>query len=88
MTGTDDEELESTYGPAAPFSEHKRGESIRYRTAAGAITSGTILWVCAAKDVLTEDGKESKHIPLNYVVEPAKDNNFVDIVFPSDVEEG
>ena len=40
---SNDEELELTYGPAAQFSEHKRGESITYRTANGqGITSGTI----------------------------------------------
>jgi hypothetical protein len=29
------EDLEKTYGPAAPFSEHQRGEHITYTTAEG-----------------------------------------------------
>lgn len=41
------EDLEKTYGPAAPFSEHQRGEHITYTTAEGLRSSGTIIWVQA-----------------------------------------
>ncbi len=75
-----DEELELTYGPAAQFSEHKRGESITYRTANGqGITSGTIIWVCAAGMV------GDRHMALHYVVAPDEPTGFIDVAFPDDV---
>ena len=39
------EQLEATYGPTAPYSEHKRGEHITYTTAEGLRSSGMIVWV-------------------------------------------
>jgi hypothetical protein len=54
------EDLEATYGPAAPFSEHKRGDIITYTTAEGLQSSGTIIWVQA----------RFENISIKYVVAP------------------
>jgi len=74
----DEQDLEATYGPAAPYSEHKPGETIIYRID-GFTYRGEILWVCAACLV------GEKKLPLRYVVAPALDTGFVEIVFPADV---
>ncbi len=42
------EQLEATYGPAAPFSEHKRGEHLKYLRADGMASEGEIVWIQAA----------------------------------------
>jgi hypothetical protein len=42
----DDKELEALFGPAAAYSEHRRGETIKYRED-GQTKEGVILWVCA-----------------------------------------
>ncbi len=77
---SNDEELAATYGPAAPISEHKRGEAITYRTANGqAIISGTIISVCAAGMVA------DKYMGLHYIVAPDEPTGFIDVAFPDDV---
>jgi hypothetical protein len=68
------EQLEATYGPAAPYSEHKRGEHITYTSAEGERRSGEIVWMQAATDA----------IPMKYVVAP-DDGSFLDFVLPGDV---
>jgi hypothetical protein len=70
------EDLEETYGPAAPYSEHKRGDHITYTSAEGLRSSGTIVWVQAA----FQDS-----IPMKYVVAPDDPNQFLDFVMPGDV---
>jgi hypothetical protein len=47
MNDEDLEALEKLYGPAAPYSEHRRGDHITYRSAEGEERSGTILLVQA-----------------------------------------
>jgi hypothetical protein len=69
------EKLEATYGPAAPFSEHHRGEHITYITAEGKQARGTIIWVQAAH----------QDIPQKYVVAPDEPDGFLDFAMPSDV---
>lgn len=76
---TELEDLEATYGPAAPFSEHTRGEHITYTSAEGAPGAGVIVWVCAAGMVGNE------HMSVRYVVAPDPPTGFVDIVWPADV---
>ena len=73
------EDLEATYGPAAPFSEHKRGDYITYTSAEGECKSGTILWVCAP----TEIGEVK--LGLRYLIAPDDPTAFVDIALPGDV---
>jgi hypothetical protein len=68
------EDLAKTYGPAAPYSEHKRGEHITYTSAEGERKSGEIVWVQAA----------FQDIPIKYVVAP-DDGGFLDFVLPSDI---
>jgi hypothetical protein len=68
------EDLEAIYGPAAPYSEHKRGEHITYTTAEGTRGSGTIVWVQAA----------FQDIGIKYVVAPDVPTGFVDFVLPAD----
>jgi hypothetical protein len=67
-------ELAKTYGPAAPYSEHKRGEHITYTSAEGERRSGEIVWVQAA----------FQDIPFKYVVAP-DDGGFLDFALPSDI---
>lgn len=77
-----EQELEDIYGPAAPYSEHKRGQHITYRDALGNVQAGTILWVCAAGTV------GGRALPLQYIV--VRDNagdSFPDAVMPGDVLE-
>lgn len=69
------EDLEATYGPAAPYSEHKRGDHIIYTTAEGLRSSGVIIWVQAAFE----------SIPIKYVVAPDVPTDFVDFALPGDV---
>jgi hypothetical protein len=38
------EDLEAIYGPAAQFSEHKRGQHVTYTTAEGLPGAGVIIW--------------------------------------------
>ena len=73
------EDLEATYGPAAPFSEHKLNEHIRYTSAEGTPSADVILWVCAAGMVGNE------YMGVRYIVAPDEDTGFVDIVVPADV---
>lgn len=68
-------DLEATYGPAAPFSEHKKGEHIRYISAEDKQLSGIIIWVQAATDT----------IGVKYVVAPDDPEGFLDFVVPGDV---
>jgi hypothetical protein len=68
------EKLEATYGPAAPFSEHKRGEHIKYLRADGKPSSGEIVWIQAAY----------QNVPIKYIIDP-DDNGFLDFALPSDV---
>jgi len=68
------EQLEKTYGPSAPFSEHKRGDRVRYLSASGEERSGMIVW-CQAS---------TKDIQMKYVIAP-DDGGFLDFALPSDV---
>ncbi len=79
IMSTNDHNLEATYGPAAPFSEHRRGEHIRYTSAEGLPGAGVIVWVCAAGMV------GARHLGVRYIVAPDPPTGFVDIVWPADV---
>jgi hypothetical protein len=77
---TTEEELEATYGPAAPFSEHQRGQHITYTSAEGLPGAGVIEWVCAAGMV------GNQHMGVRYIVIQDQPGGFgLDIVWPSDV---
>ena len=75
-----DEELETLYGPVAPYSEHKRGDTITY-TLSGVECIGTILWVCGPGEVV--DGGQQH--PLRYIVENVH-GGWPDTVYPSEVK--
>ncbi len=68
-------DLEATYGPAAPFSEHKRGDRVRYLDVSGKERSGRIEWVQAATNA----------IPLKYIIAPDKEGTFLDFCLPGDI---
>jgi hypothetical protein len=70
-------ELEAIYGPAAAFSEHKRGDMITYLED-GIEHAGEIPWVCAPGNITGTD------LPTRYIVE-REDGGFPAIVWPSDV---
>lgn len=75
VTMTDSfEDLEAVYGPAAPYSENKRGDHITYTTAEGLRGSGVIVWVQAPFE----------NIGIKYIVAP-DDGGFLDFVLLSDV---
>jgi hypothetical protein len=68
--------LEALYGPAAPHSEHKRGEVIRfYDKEADQVREGTIIWVRAADPV--------RQFHLHYIVDAPGFSAAV--VFPGEV---
>jgi hypothetical protein len=69
------EQLEATYGPLAPYSEHTRGEHIHYTSAEGERSSGTIIWVQA----------HFQSIGVRYVVAPDEPTGFLDFVVPGDM---
>ncbi len=68
-------DLEKTYGPAAPYSEHKRGDHITYTTAEGTQASGVIEWVQAPVE----------NIGVKYIVILDEPSGFLDFVVPADV---
>jgi hypothetical protein len=63
------------YGPAAPYSEHKRGDRVRYIDASGDEKSGVIEWVQAA----TPD------IQMKYIIAPDEPGQFLDFALPGDI---
>jgi hypothetical protein len=69
------ENLVATYGPSAPYSEHKRGDHITYTTAEGLPGAGVIIWVQAPFE----------SIGIKYVAAPDVPIGFVDFVVPGDV---
>ncbi len=75
MTEQNEQELAELYGPAAAFSEHKRGDRVRYIDAEGQEKSGVIEWVQAA----------FQDIPMKYIVIPDEEGAFLDFALPGDV---
>ncbi len=76
----EEQELISTYGPPAPFSEHKRGAIVMYQID-GFRYKGEILWVQIASE------QAGVNLPLRYVVAPSVEGRFIDVILPSDVIE-
>lgn len=72
--------LADLYGPLAPHSEYRPGDSIRYHLAGETSEhSGTVLWVC-------EPGTYDRlKIDLRYIVQRDTPPGWPDVVFPSDV---
>lgn len=72
------EQLEALYGPAAKFSDHKTGETVRFREN-GQEKEGKIIHVCAP-------GKTVKGTPhgILYVVE-VRQKGFPSMIAPGDV---
>ena len=67
--------LKYVYGPASAFSEYQPGDVIRYLER-GREQTGTLLWVCAPRDLGT------RYTGITYVVEPAGSGR-PDIVSPA-----
>ncbi|HLG65557.1 MAG TPA: hypothetical protein VKY19_26770 [Ktedonosporobacter sp.] len=74
------DELEDLYGPAAPYSDHRRGEHVTF-TEEGQTYTGEILWVCAPSEIA------GRKMPVRYVVEADQRGGFPFIVWPSDIIE-
>jgi hypothetical protein len=70
------------FGPAAAFSDHKRGETIKFREA-GQVKEGTILWVRAPGPAIVG----GRNHPVIYVVEVGE-VGFPSMVPAGDVIEG
>jgi hypothetical protein len=77
MLSQHDAELEQTYGPMAPHSEHKRGERITYRLAGeSGVYTGVIVWVCEA----------TQQVGMCYiVVRDGAGDSIPDVVFPASI---
>lgn len=75
-----DQELEDTYGPAAKYSDHQRGEHIKF-VEEGNTYSGIIIWVCAPEKIA------DKQIPTVYIVAGDQQQGFPHVVYPSDIIE-
>jgi hypothetical protein len=73
-----DQELERRYGPAASYSDYRRGERIVF-SEAGQIYSGIIIWVCAPQQ------RFSSHTPISYVVETDVPDTHPLLVWPGDI---
>ncbi len=71
------EYLKRMYGSPAAFSECKPGDVIRYLEK-GLEKSGTILWVCAPRDL------GNRYIGITYIVTP-QDSGQPVVVSPADV---
>lgn len=76
---TTEKDLEALYGPLAPYSEHKRGDTITYEQE-GVRNTGKILWVCERGQV----SEEGPVLPLHYIVENIH-GGWPDTVFPQEV---
>jgi hypothetical protein len=76
-----DKELETLYGPQAPYSEHKRGAHITFTQAHETFT-GTIIWICAP----TTD-ELGHYLPIHYIVQTDQVEGPPLIVWPSDILE-
>lgn len=66
-----EQQMEALYGPAAKFSEYKRGD--RVRIDGWGVYQAVILWVCAPKE----------NAPLSYVVAP--DRGFPNVIYSTDI---
>lgn len=72
-------ELAALYGPAAKFSDHKRGERITFREE-GEEKEGEIIWVRATGPAV-QGGKDH---PVVYIVDLGGDD-FPSMVYPGQV---
>ncbi len=74
-TPPNDQELAAVYGPAATYSEHKRGGRVTYIDASGQRQSGVIEWVQAAHG----------DIQQKYIIAPDEPGAFLDFALPGDI---
>lgn len=75
-----DQQLEGLFGQAPKYSEHKKGEQIRFRTE-GVLKTGTIVWVIPPGQAV-EGGH---HHGIIYAVDTGE--GFPTMVTPGEVEE-
>jgi hypothetical protein len=77
-------ELEELYGPAAMYSDHKRGARVAYTDSeTGARCLGTILWVCAPGQVVAGGRRH----PVRYIVLRDGMSGLADTVYPGEIIE-
>jgi hypothetical protein len=76
-----DKNLEATWGPAARWSEHKRGDTLRYRVGNVEYT-GKILWITAPGPSSVEGHAD---LPTRYIVIRDGWSGFPDVVYSSDI---
>jgi hypothetical protein len=76
-----DKELETLYGPQAPYSEYKRGDRITFIQAHTTFT-GVIIWVGASADEVL-----GQQLPIHYVVAADQIEDTPLIIWPSDILE-
>jgi len=72
------EELRHLFGREAPYSEHRRGDTIHYLQE-GLNYTGIVRWVCTPSTSVRGNA-----LPLRYFVEPLG-GDMPDFVFPSDI---
>lgn len=76
----DDEEMEALFGPPARFSDHKRGETIRFNLR-GQDVEGLIMWVAAPSTTV-----KGRHAPITYICS-VEDEITPTLVYPGEVLE-
>ena len=75
--------LENDWGPAAPFSDYKPGDTLRYR-ADGSTWSGVVVWVAAPRESAIV-GRDNI-LPLRYIVERTGwEDSIPDVVYSGDI---
>jgi hypothetical protein len=77
--------LENDFGAAAPYSDFKPGESIKYRVPGGEVYTGTIVWVAAQSPSQVEGHADLK---MRYIVErDGWKDSIPDVVYSGDILE-
>lgn len=71
-------DLEDLFGPLYKFSEHKRGDVIRFRESELGVIEGTILWVIGPGPIA------STQLAAHYIVD-VPGHDWPETVFPSEV---
>jgi hypothetical protein len=76
--------LANDWGAAAPHSDYKPGDILRYRLSGEGIASGVIMWVTGPGESPVE-GRDP--LPLRYIVERhgMSEDSFPDVVYSGDI---
>lgn len=87
MTDQEFEDLRQTYGELYSFSDHKRGEHVRYRAYTGELRSGEIVWIQVPGAAVGRDGQR-RNFRAQYVImaDAAYETSMPDFVNLGDIQ--